>query len=278
MKKIFLVSLLSLLLVTSPVSSVLAQNNQTRIPLDDPYQEYTYILNQFYSSRKEYDNARSKYLSYQTEQSKSDAIKATRTMLENGRQSILLYVGLISDYLLSQEELSQRVKGAILQDLKNHQEFLAAAKDPINKITDFNESKDAADSLNLRFNYIKTTAAESLNYVDAVMVKKQIDNSRVVVAQFSSIITGYPQDNRLKNIVDNWVSGVTTEITSNENDLNTFIETIYPLPSETTIQPGYQLGRTGSTEKLNQIKSKQQSYINKFKEMNTTIKKAYTEL
>ena len=277
MKKLISLIFLSFIFFLSS-SVVQAQRDPNRVPLSDPYQEYIYNLNLFYSDRKEYESARSKYLSYKTEQSKADAIKATKNMLESGRISMIQYIDLLTAYLNEQEPLSQRVKTSVLQDLQIHKDFLNTSADTITKIVDLTQAKDAADALNLRLSYVRTTSSQALNYTDAVSVKKQIDQSRVVVNQFSSIIQGYPEDNRSKSIVDGWISETTTEITSVENDLNTFIEGIYPLPAQTTQLPGYQVGGSGSIEQLNNIRNKLQSYTNKFREMNTVIKKAYAEL
>jgi hypothetical protein len=244
----------------------------------DAYQEYLYDLQVYYTDRQAYERARDQYKAYQTAQSKEDALDATKEMLESSRIAMLQYIELASNYLQEQEPVNDKVQNAIISDMNLHKEFLATAAQTISDIESLDQAKVTGDALDLRYKYIKVTAAQALSYIDAVAAKKRNDEARALVNKIQTIVAGFPEENRSRIIVQKWIEDINPEIAFNEGQLIQYIEDIYPGSYRDTPRPYFEQRSGPTSTVLYQIVIKQKEYASKFREMEGIAKDAYTSL
>ncbi|MDQ3099396.1 MAG: hypothetical protein M3Q44_06640 [bacterium] len=270
---------LSVMLAILAQAATVAAQTRLRTPFPDPYQEYIFVVNNFYKDRQQYTSAISQYKAYQTAQSKEDALDAAKKMLESGRVAIKQYIFILSANLSQQEEFNPRVKQAILTDLTVHNDYLDTAAQIIIDAKTTAEVTDLSKALDLRTSYVKATGTQALGYIDAVTAKKRIDESRTIVNKFNSIITGYPPENRSRGIIDKWVQEMIPALAQNETHLSEFVESLYPNTDRPREKPIFTSNRNYANNILLQgVISKQRAYANKFKEINQIARTAYEEL
>jgi hypothetical protein len=256
-----------------------ANAQRLRTPFPDPYQEYIFVVNDFYKDRQAYTSAISQYKAYQTAQSKEDAFDSAKKMLESGRVALKQYIFLLSTNLSQQEEFNSRVKQAVLADLAIHNDYLDTSAETIANATTTSQVTDISKAMDLRINYIKATATQALGYIDAVNAKKRIDESRVIVNKFNSIITGFPEENRSRGIVDKWIQETLPALALNENQLSEYVDALYPTTEKPRTSPIFVDGRIpASATVLQGVITRQRAYANKFKEINQIVRSAYQEL
>lgn len=267
--------------ITCSGTAVLAKQvpKPLRTPFPDAYQEYIYDVNDFYKDQQSYASAISQYKAYQTAQSKEDAIDASKTMLESGRIALKQYVYLLSNSLSKQEDFNPRVKQAILQDLTVHNTYLDSTAQSIANAKTTSELVDLSKGMDLRITYIKATGAQALGYIDAVTQKRRIDEARIIVNEYNSIIIGYPPANRSRGIIEKWVQESIPDLAASENQLAQFVDALYPLPSTGNNHPFYEDYRTiNNLSVLQGVVTKQKNYAIKFKDINQIARTAYQEL
>ncbi len=271
--------LATLFFVLTLWGTVSAKEKQPRTPFPDPYQEYIYDVNDFYRDQQDYNSAASQYKAYQTAQSKEDALDAAKTMLESGRIALKQYLFLLSENLTQQTDFNPRVKQAIMADLSAHNAYLDEAAKAIAAAQTISQVNDLGTAMDLRVTYIKATGTQGLSYIDAVTNKKRIEEARILVNRFNTIMAGYPEDNRSRGIVLKWAEEAIRDLANNENKLAEFVDSLYPTEIQTRKTTFYEENRTVTNlQLLQEVNTTMRNYANKFKEMNQIARSAYQEL
>ncbi len=189
LKMLFVISATLLLAGVTPVTHITAQ---TRTPNPDPHQEYIYLLNQYYINQQSFNTNLSRYKTYQTAQSKEEALQSSISMLRSGQAVLLQYTMLVSTFLNSQPNIDSRVKGAITKDLQDHLDYLRLQTKNIDAIQTTDQSTEVSKGLAQRYTYIQTTSQQALAYALGVSIDNQIIEARKIVASFSQISSGFP--------------------------------------------------------------------------------------
>jgi hypothetical protein len=271
MSKLFVTVLLLILTVSVFTVKVTAQQTT------DPYQEYVTTLNEYYKERAAFEQARNQYRAYKTAQAKEDTHDWAIRMFESGRKAMLMYTELVEASLRPQDEINSDVKTRILNDINAHKDYLQNVEPTIKETETEAQVKTMGDALNLRYNYVRFTTQQALKYMDTVTVRKQMNQERTIIETFISVIAGYPDTNRSRNIVSKWIADFQPAFTQDEVLLNKEVSDIYPVEGNNPIPLFERTNRIEGAQLPNlQLRLRQNG--EKFREMLEVAKKAYQEL
>jgi hypothetical protein len=268
--------LVCLSLIVAPNTQAIMRNRTNHQPNPDQYQEYIYDLKTYYSDRQAYLSAHDQYKAYQTGQSKENALDASKEMLESSRIAMAHYIELLEHNLQEQDAINERVQNSIVTDLNIHLEYLNNSTQTIQELQTLDQVKTTSDALYLRYRYLLITATQALNYIDATAAKHRNDDARMIVNKFQNIVTGFPQDNRSRGIVQKWTDDMNPELAYNDAQIIGYIDGIYPLDTRGNYFESHNGSSSNGT--LSQMIIKQKSYLSKFREMSNIAKEAYRSL